>query len=53
MDKSQIMLNMIRSSRCNAKISVHAMMEGNLHFNKIPLVPPFTKFIVDEKSNRS
>ena len=53
MDKSQIMLNMIRSSRRNAWISVHAMMEGNHHFNKIPFVPPFKKFIGNEKPNRS
>ena len=29
------------------------MMEGNFDFNKTPLAPPGTKFIVHKKPNRS
>ena len=48
LDQTQITLNMLRPSRCNPNISVHAMMEVNFDFNKIPLASPGTKVIVNE-----
>ena len=48
LDQAHITLNMIRPSRRNPKISVQEMMEGNFDFNKTPLAPPGTKFIVHE-----
>ena len=52
LDQSQITLNILRPSRCNPKISAHAVMEGKFEFNKTPLVPIGTKVVGHEKPNR-
>ena len=45
LEKAQITLNMISTSRCTENISAHTMMEGNFDFSKTLLAPPGTKVI--------
>ena len=52
LDQAQIMLNMLRNSIRNSKISAHVIMEGKFDLNKTPLEPTGTKVTVHEKPNR-
>jgi hypothetical protein len=43
------MLNMLRQSRVNPKISAHTQLEGVFDFNRTPMAPPGSKIIIHEK----
>ena len=41
-------LNLLRPSRINPRLSAKAQLNGALDFNRTPLAPPGTKFLVFE-----
>ena len=51
-EKAYITLNMLRTSRRNPNISLHAIMEENVDFNKTLLAPPGPRVIFHENPNR-
>ena len=42
-------LNILRPSRNNPQVSAYTMLESQLDFNKTPMAPPGTKFLLHEK----
>lgn len=49
LDQAEMTLNLLRTSRCNPKLSAYAYIHGAHDFNKEPLAPPGTKVIVHQK----
>ena len=49
--QAEIMLNILRTSRVNPKLSAQANLFGNFDFNKTPLAPPGTKVLIHKNSN--
>jgi hypothetical protein len=44
-----IMLNLLRKSRINPRMSAYAQLNGHFDFNRTPLAPPGTRVIAHEK----
>ena len=50
--QATITLNMLRSSRRNPKMSAYMALEGAFDYNKTPIAPPGTKFVMHEKPDK-
>ena len=48
--QAEITLNVLRKSRVNPDLSAYTYLFGNFSFNKTPLAPPGTKFLIHKKS---
>ena len=48
----ELIVNLLRNSRINPKLSVWAYLFGNHNFNKVPLLPSGTKVIIHEKPSQ-
>jgi hypothetical protein len=48
----ELILNLLRSSRVNPKLSAYAYLNGNIDFNKTPLAPPGTKGLIHLKPDQ-
>ena len=44
------MLNLLRASRLNSKLSAYAQLEGTFDFTRTPLAPPGMRIIIHEKT---
>ena len=51
-EQAEIMLNLLRPSRTNPKLSAYAAVNGPFDFNRMPLAPPGTKVVVHKKPNQ-
>ena len=47
--QAELMLNLLRASRLNPKLSAYAQLEGTFNFTHTPLAPPGTRIIIHEK----
>jgi hypothetical protein len=52
MPQADIMLNLLRSSRRQPKLSAHACLHGAFNFNRSPLAPPGTRVVVHVTPNQ-
>jgi hypothetical protein len=50
--KATIMLNLLRKSRINPRMSAYAQLNGDFDFNRMPLTPPGTRVIAHEKPDQ-
>ena len=50
--QATITLNMLRSSLRNPKFSAYMALEGAFDYNKTPLAPPGTKFVIHENPDK-
>ena len=50
--QAEMTLNMLRSARCNPKLSAYAYLNGEFDFNATPLAPPGTKCVVQLKKGQ-
>ena len=48
LDQAELIINMLRPSRLNPRLSAYAQLEGSFNFNATPLAPPGTKVVVHE-----
>ena len=47
--QAELMINLLRASRINPKLSAYAQLEGSFDFNATPMAPPGTRIVVHEK----
>ena len=50
--QAEITLNLLRSSRANPKLSAYTYLFGQFDYNKTPIVPPGTRVLVHDKSDK-
>ena len=50
--QAEFTLNLLQSARLNPKLSAHAFLFGKSDYNKIPIVPPGTKSVVQPSPRR-
>jgi hypothetical protein len=50
--QAELSLNLMRGSRLNPKLSVHAQMDGQFEFNRTPMAPPGIRVLVHDKPDK-
>jgi hypothetical protein len=48
--QATLILNLLRPSQRNPRVSAYTMLEGTFNFNKTPMAPPGTKVVIHKKS---
>ncbi len=50
--QAELSLNLLRTSRLNPKLSAHAQVHGEYHYDRNPIAPPGTPVVIHEKPDQ-